>query len=694
MHQDEHGSHRIKYTRGSMDEIMKQLEALKETIRYHNKRYYDLDDPEITDAEYDRLFQAMLDIESRYPELITPDSPSQKVGAKPRESFSQVNHRRPMLSLENGFDEKDIRDFDVRIKKLLKDSYRCNYIVEPKMDGLAVEIVYENGILVSASTRGDGYTGENITLNIKTIPSVPRRLINRHAGLPVPALLEVRGEVYMEIEAFNELNKSRLDQDLTVFANPRNAAAGSIRQLDPEVTRERRLNFFCYGTGEMTGEVPKTHMELLNTLELFGFRVNKSHIREYKDLEGVIEYSRRMEMERKTLPYEIDGAVIKVNDLALQEQLGQKSRSPRWALAYKFKPTQETTRIIKIDVQVGRTGALTPVAWLEPVEIAGVTVSRATIHNQEEVEKKDVRENDTVIVQRAGDVIPEIVKVITSKRTGAEKVFEMPSICPVCGTKVEKKEGEVVLRCPNNYCPAQVRGRFIHFVSKGAINIDGLGEKIIGQLIDKGLVQEPADLFTLKKEDLLRLDKIEQKSADNLLRAIEQSKDTTLARLIYSLGIRHVGEHLAELLAEYFGDLDKLMNATSDELLNIKEIGPQTADSLISYFSDPSNTSHVQRLKESGIRLEVSTSRGDRLSGKIFVVTGTLNSLTRSQAKEIIEKNGGRMASAVSNSTDYLIAGESPGSKLQKARELGIGILDEKGFLDLFKEPAEGGNGG
>jgi DNA ligase (NAD+) len=679
--------------RDIMDEIKKELEALREKIRHHNQRYYNLDDPEISDAEYDRLFQALLEIEKRYPDLITPDSPSQRVGSEPRESFSQVTHRRPMLSLENGFSEKEIRDFDARVRKLLRGLYRCNYVVEPKMDGLAVEIVYEKGILVSASTRGDGYVGENITPNIKTIQSVPLKLFQHHEQAPVPELLEVRGEAYMEIDAFDELNRLRLDQGLPTFANPRNAAAGSIRQLDPRITRERRLNMFCYGAGEVNGFNVKTHMELLDALQSWGLRVNKSYIRECYNLEGVIEYCRLLEQERTGLPYEIDGAVIKVNDMGHQEQLGQKSRSPRWALAYKFKPTQETTRIIKIDVQVGRTGALTPVAWLEPIEIAGVTVSRATLHNQEEIEKKDIRENDTVIVQRAGDVIPEVVKVITSKRTGAERSFQMPAQCPVCGTKVEKKEGEVVVRCPNKGCPAQIRERLIHFVSKGAMNIDGLGEKIIGQLIDRGLAQEPADLYTLSRDALLQLDKIEQKSADNLMRAIEKSKGTTLPRFIYALGIRHVGEHIAELLADYYGDIGKLQRAASNELLNIREIGPQIAESVVSYFSDESNTNHISRLLGAGIQIEALSPKRELLGGKVFVLTGTLNTMTRVEAKEMIERNGGRVASAVSSSTDYLVAGESPGSKLQKARELGIKILDDKGLLYLLKQDKRDSNG-
>jgi DNA ligase (NAD+) len=670
-----------------MNDIQKELHDLKGKIRYHDYRYYILDDPEASDAEYDRLFKSLLEIERNNPNLVTPDSPSQRVGSKPQDAFSQIAHRRPMLSLENGFDEKDIRDFDSRVLKLLKDKYVCDYVVEPKMDGLAVEIVYEKGILVSASTRGDGYIGENITPNIRTIRAVPQRLIMKQKDLPVPELLEVRGEAYMEIKAFEELNRSRLDQELPAFANPRNAAAGSIRQLDPNITAGRPLNFFCYGTGVVNGLSFKTHMELMGALESCGLRINKSYIREFHDIEKVIEYCRLLEAERSNLPYEIDGAVIKVNDLPLQEILGQKSRSPRWALAFKFKPTQATTKIIKIDVQVGRTGALTPVAWLEPVEVGGVTVSRATLHNQEEVDKKDIRENDTVIVQRAGDVIPEVVKVITSNRTGDEQVFRMPSNCPVCGTVVVKKKGEVVFRCPNPNCPAQVRERMIHFVSKGAMNIDGLGEKIIGQLIDREIALEPADLYKLKHDDFLKLEKIEQKSADNLLRAVEKSKKATLPRFIFALGIRHVGEHVAELLAGSFGDIEGLMQATREELLNIKEIGPQIAESVISYFSDESNLNSLKRMLEAGINIESPSVKGGALEGKSFVITGTLTSMTRTEAKERIEKNGGRIASSVSSSTDYLVAGESPGSKLQKAKELRIPVLDEKEFIDLLQQP-------
>lgn len=670
-----------------MDKMNKELEGLREKIRYHNYRYYVLDDPEISDAEYDRLFTHLLELERRFPQLITPDSPSQRVGAEAQENFTQVSHRRPMLSLENGFDEKEIRVFDARIERLLGNDYVCDYVVEPKMDGLAVEMVYENGVLTVASTRGDGYVGENITTNIKTILTVPLTLTQPQGGRSFPELLEVRGEVYIETEAFREMNRQRLRQDLSPFANPRNAAAGSLRQLDPRVTAKRPLNVFCYGAGEIRGHRFTTQMELMVTLQQWGFRVNRPYIKVFHDLEDVIEYCHFLEEGRSKFPYEIDGSVIKVNQLKLQKSLGEKSRSPRWAIAYKFKPVQETTRILKIDVQVGRTGALTPVAYLEPVEINGVMVSRATLHNQQEIDKKDIRELDTVIVQRAGDVIPEVVKGIRSKRTGKERPFMMPTRCPVCGTGVVKREGEVILRCPNFNCPAQVKGVLKHFVSKGAMNIDGLGDKIIAQLIEGGLVKEAADLYELKLEDLLGLDKIAEKSGENLLKAIEKSKRTRLPKFIYALGIRHVGEHVAELLAEYFGSLEGLEQADEKELISVNEIGPQIAESVVSYFADESNRRHIRRLMEAGVRPETTSSGLDTsMRGKTFVVTGTLSSMTRSEVRELIKSKGGRLVSSVGKTTDYLVVGGSPGSKLQKALGLGIRIIQENELIGLLEK--------
>lgn len=672
-----------------MEEIRRQIEELREKIRYHNYRYYVLDAPEISDAKYDRLFRQLVELEQAHPELITPDSPTQRVGAKPQEAFAQVTHRQPMLSLENAFGRQELVDFDARLKRYLNLRSAIEYTAEPKIDGLAVELVYENGRLAVASTRGDGYVGEDVTLNIKTILAVPLTLMEPKEGPPVPELLEVRGEVYMEIEAFQELNRERIKKDLPPFANPRNAAAGSVRQLDPKVTAKRPLNMFCYGVGEVRGANFETQMEMMLTLQKWGLRVNRQYIRLCKTIDEAVNYCGQLEEMRETFPYEIDGAVIKVNSMELQRRLGEKARSPRWAMAYKFKPTQETTRLLRIDVQVGRTGVLTPVAHLEPVEVGGVVVKRATLHNEDEIQKKDIREGDIVLVQRAGDVIPEVLMPIVSKRTGKEKQFVMPKNCPVCGAKVVRKPGEVASRCPNPNCPAQVKEALKHFVSKGAMNIEGLGDKLITQLIEKGLVEEPADLYELTKEDFLKLDKVADKAATNLIQAIEDSKKTTLAKFIYGLGIRHVGEHIASVLANHFGSINELQNASEEELLAIDEIGPEIAQSIVSYFQDEENRRQLKRLLESGIELQAPARMAESpIAGKTFVLTGSLASMTRSEAKEIIEKLGGKVSSSVSSGTDYLVVGESPGSKLAKAREKGVSILTEEEFLKLI----QGGN--
>jgi len=672
-----------------MDKVS-EIEKLREEIRYHNHRYYSLDDPEISDAGYDRVFRRLLALEQQHPELVTPESPTQKVGARPQKAFSEVKHSLPMLSLENSVSDQDLRDFDTRVKRFLGNDSPVEYTVEPKIDGLAVELVYKNGALTVASTRGDGFTGENVTQNIKTILTIPLTLTKKKNALPPPDLLEVRGEVYMELEAFEELNHERAEKDLPSFANPRNAAAGSLRQLDPKITARRPLNMFCYGIGTVSELSCDTHHELMILLQQWGLRVNKPYIRICSTPTEVIDYCRHLEDIREQFFYEIDGAVIKVNSLDMQTRLGQKSRSPRWSMAYKFKPTQETTTITRIHVQVGRTGALTPVAHLKPVELSGVIVRRATLHNQEEIDKKDIREGDLVIVQRAGDVIPEVVKAVKSKRTGTEKRFIMSSRCPVCGSDVVKREGEVVVRCPNSNCPAQVKGSFKHFVSKGAMNIDGLGDKIIAQLIQKGLIEEEVDLYRLDLDDLLKLDKIKEKSATNLLRAIENSKKTTLARFIYALGIRHVGEYVAVILADHFGYIERLGKATEEDLITIDGIGPQIAESIYTYFEDQHNRNHINWLIQTGIELEApSLPPASPAAGKTFVITGSLSSMKRSEAKEVITRNGGRIASSVSGNTDYLIAGESPGSKLRKARDLGIAILNEDELLKLFGDDRE-----
>jgi len=668
-----------------MTDIAKELIELREKITYHNHRYYVLDDPEIPDAEYDRLFQRLLELEKEHPDLLTPDSPSQRVGDRPKEIFSEVKHRLPMLSLDNAFEEKGIRDFETKIKRLLKDTNRIEYIVEPKMDGLAVELVYERGRLSIASTRGDGYVGEDVTSNIKTILTVPLNLNQPEGAPPIPELLEVRGEVYMEKQAFESLNRQQKKRNLPLFANPRNAAAGSLRQLNPRITARRPLNMFCYGVGYLSEPISSTQYELMAMIQQWGLRVNRPHLRLCGSIEEVIEYCRELEEKRHDFPFEIDGAVIKVNLLNLQARLGQTNRSPRWALAFKFKPSQETTRILGIDVQVGRTGALTPVARLEPVEIGGVVVKRATLHNPDEIQRKDIREGDTVVVQRAGDVIPAVVEVVNANRTGNERPFVMPTECPVCGAEVIKRGKEKIWECPNNSCPGRVKESLKHFISKGAMDIEGLGDKIMGQLIERGMVSVPSDLYRLTREELMQLDKIEQKSADNLMRSIEKSKKTNLARFLYSLGIRHVGEHVAALLANHFKSLDHLQSLEEGELGEIKGIGQEIAASVEAFFGNEANRQLIRDLIKAGVIIEdLLPLQESVFTGKTFVITGTLEGMKRSEAKELIIAKGGNVSSSVSGQTDYLIAGESPGSKLQKAKDLGITVLQEEEFRSML----------
>lgn len=667
------------------EELLSEIENLRKKIKYHNNRYYTLDDPEIMDSEYDNLFKRLIDLEKEHPELVVSDSPTQKVGAVPLKTFDPVKHSQPMLSLENAFNDNEIIAFDTRLKKLNNDSSSIEYTVEPKMDGLAVELVYKNGKLTVASTRGDGYTGENVTANIKTILPVPLSLINiTHSG-KIPYLLEARGEVYMEKKDFENLNKKRKADNLPPFANPRNAAAGSLRQLDSKVTAMRRLNMFCYGTGIVSDLKADTYYDTMLFLQSVGLRVNRPSIKICSDITETIDYCHYLEETRDDFPFEIDGAVIKVNQLDLQQKFGLKTRSPRWAISYKFKAAQATTKITDIDVQVGRTGALTPVAFLEPVEICGVTVRRATLHNQEEIEKKDIRIFDSVIIQRAGDVIPEVVKSIKSKRTGVEKVFKIPENCPVCNSRVVKKENEVVLRCPNNKCPAQLNAGLKHFVSKGAMNIDGLGDKIITQLVEKGYVKQGVDIYRLDLFKLLTLDKIEHKSAHNILSAIESSKNTTLSKFIYALGIRHVGEHVATVIADNFKNMDAIQLASEDELLSIKEIGPQTVESVITFFSDEENIMHIKNLINNGVYFEEQQIKTESpLAGKVIVITGSLSTMKRGAFKDFIQGHGARLSSSVGKNTDILVLGENPGSKLDKARDLGIEIIEEESFFNML----------
>ncbi len=665
-------------------EVLKKVEDLRIALHRHNYRYYVLNDPEISDAEYDRAMQALIELETAYPDLASPNSPTCRVGAPPLSSFDTVEHSVPMLSLGNGFADADIMDFDRRIKKNLDTDEEIVYTVEPKLDGVAVELVYENGRLIMASTRGDGVNGEVITPNVKTIRSVPLIVSGGGEALSISSRLEVRGEVFIGLEEFKQLNQERLDQNLPLFANPRNAAAGSLRQLDSRVTAQRPLDIFIYGVGIVTDLVLESHWETLHILKGLGFRINP-HIRPKILLKEVLEYYRELGAKRHQLPYDIDGMVIKVDSLKMQKLLGATSRSPRWALAYKFEALQETTRVTGIEVQVGRTGVLTPVAHLDPVNIAGAMVSRATLHNEDEIAKKDIRVGDKVLVQRAGDVIPEIVKVITSQRTGAEKKFNMPRMCPVCKSEVVRGQDEAAARCINIACPAQVKERIKHFASKGAFDIDGLGDKLVEQLVDTGLLFSYADIFCLDEDKLKDLERMGPKSAGNIINAVSNSKSISLGRFIYALGIRHVGEHVAGILARAFKDLNKLKKAAVQDLEAIDGVGPVVAESIVKYFAQDENLKAIDRTLDSGVEIFWESDKKEGvLKGKVFVLTGTLETLTREDAKKLIEEAGGKVSGSVSGKTDYLLAGTSPGSKLKRAKELGVQIIDEATFKKMM----------
>ncbi|HQO73218.1 MAG TPA: NAD-dependent DNA ligase LigA [Candidatus Marinimicrobia bacterium] len=665
----------------NLDALREKAKELRRQIETANYNYYVLDNPTISDAEYDRLMRELEQLEAAYPELRTPDSPTQRVGAQPLDEFKTVTHRVPMLSLDNAMDEGEIRDFAIRVQKSLPGE-TVQFVCEPKIDGLAVELVYENGVFISGSTRGDGITGEDITQNLKTIRSIPLRLM---PNLPIPTLLEVRGEVYMDKADFQRLNEQQLKEGKPLFANPRNSAAGSVRQLDPQITAKRPLKIFCYGLGSLEGYFFQTHHEFLEALLKWGFRVNPL-IEIAKEVEALIAYYHKIESIRDSMPYDIDGVVYKVDSLAQQAKLGIKSRSPRWAIAGKFKAQQEVTQIIDIEASVGRTGAITPVAHLKPVQIGGVTVSHATLHNQDEIDRKDIRIGDWVVVQRAGDVIPQVVKVITERRTGNEKRYSIPANCPVCGTPVVREEDEAKHRCPNINCPAQIKASIEHFASKRAMNIEGLGEKLIEQLVDSGLIKNVADIYSLRKEQLLTLERMGEKSAQNLLDAITASQNVSLARFIYALGIRNVGEHMAKVLAKAFGSLERLSQASEEELMAIEGVGPIVARSVRNFFNAESNRQTIEKLLSSGIRIssEQDYKQKEEIAGKTFVFTGTLTNFTREEAQALVEKYGGKSASSVSKKTDYVVVGENAGSKAETARQLGVKILNEAEFLELI----------
>ena len=659
-------------------DVRKKVETLRKQLDHHNYRYYVLDDPEVADREYDTLLRELQKLEQNHPELVTHDSPTQRIGARPLEAFGSVDHRLPMLSLENAMSDEELIAFDERVKKGLDVDKSIEYVAELKMDGLAVELVYENGTFVRGSTRGDGFTGEGITQNLRTVRAIPLKLRDQKW----PSSFEVRGEVFMDKQGFVLLNEQRLKEGESPFANPRNAAAGSLRQLDSSVTAGRPLKFFAY---ELAGATQPSQWETLESLKSWGLPVN-GHTKLCGSMDAAVNFFHRWENERESLPYEIDGVVVKVNDLAQREALGVRSRSPRWAIAGKFKAQQVTTVVEDIIASVGRTGAVTPVAKLEAVSVGGVTVTNATLHNQDEINRKDVRIGDTVLVQRAGDVIPEVVKVISEKRPKETKPYNLPDSCPQCNGEVIRPEGEVVARCQNAACPAQVKGRIDHFVSKRAMNMDGLGTKLIDQMVEEGLLRDFSDIFTLKKEDVAGLERMAEKSAENLMDAIKASKIVSLWRFVYGLGIRNIGEHLAQVLANRFGDLDAIMSAAPEELEEIDEVGPIVAASIHSFFSGESNRAIVERCLASGVTLEnpPTFSGATPLEGKTFVFTGSLEKFSRSEAKEMVEHMGGRAGSSVNQKTDYLVAGPGTGSKKTKAEELGVPILTETEFFNLI----------
>ena len=666
----------------SREDAKKRIDELRRKIRHHDYLYYVLNKPEISDAEYDKLMQELRELEKMYPDLITPDSPTQRVGAPPAEEFKTVKHTKPMLSLDTVLNEEEMRRFDDRVRRELGVE-KVEYVVEPKLDGLSVEVIYENGVLTRGSTRGDGINGEDVTENIKTIRSIPLRL--REKELKAPARLAVRGEVIMHIKDFEELNKKLIEKGEEPLANPRNAAAGSLRRLDPRETAERPLDAFFYEIMLLEGDTVKTQWDALQKIKAWGLKVNP-HVRKCDGIEDVVRYHVEMGEKRDNLDYEIDGVVVKVNNIEYQDRLGVKARSPRWAVAYKFPPRLEKTQIMDIVVQVGRTGILTPVALLRPVDVSGVTVSRATLHNQDYVDQMDVRIGDFVRIGRAGDVIPEVVEVLKEERTGKEKKFHIPDKCPVCGSKVVR-EG-AYYRCTGGLsCIAQLKRSIQHFASKGAMDIEGLGGKIVDLLVDNGLVRRISDLYNIRKEDLLKLPRFAEKSADNLIKAIEKSKEQPLPRFIYALGIPNVGEHIARVLAENFKSIENLKKAREENLLRIYEIGPEIAESVVSFFSEKRNLEELDRLARAGVKALTEVMEEKKpgiLEGKTFVFTGELDSFTREEAKRIVEELGGRAASSVSRKTDYVVVGKNPGSKYEKAKQLGVKIISEDEFKKLI----------
>lgn len=660
-----------------------QASALREALDRHNYRYYALDDPEIPDAEYDRLMRELQALEKRFPELVVPESPTQRVGSGPVEGFAQVRHRVPMLSLANALNEEELEDFDRRVREHAGEENPVEYLAEPKLDGLAISLRYEQGSLVQGATRGDGRTGEDVTHNVRTIAAAPLRL----RGSDVPAVLEARGEVFMDKAGFEALNQAMLKKGGKMFMNPRNAAAGSLRQLDPRLTADRPLSVYFYGIGECSETLATTQAGLLEALRNLGLRVNPE-AKTVAGLPGCRTYFQDIGGRRSELPYEIDGVVFKVNELAVQESLGFVSRAPRWAVAAKFPAHEEMTRVRDVEFQVGRTGALTPVARLEPVKVGGVIVSNATLHNMDELGRKDVRIGDTVIVRRAGDVIPEVVAVVPGRRSKSVRKVKLPRKCPVCGSEVMRVEGEAVARCAGGlYCAAQRKESLRHFASRRAMDIEGLGVKLIDQLVDGQLVSSPADLYSLSVETLAGLDRMADKSARNLVAALEKSKHTTLSRFLFALGIREVGEATALALSQHFSDLEPMMSADVEELQSVPDVGPVVANHVHSFFGEEHNREIIRKLLAAGVQWQPGTagsSGAGRLGQKKFVITGKLERMSRDEVRARIRAHGGRVATSISAKTDFLVCGANPGSKLEKARSLGVRVLSEAELLELL----------
>lgn len=668
------------------DSVRREIDQLRQDINAHNYRYYVLDDSTIPDSEYDRLLQRLTQLEGQFPALVTQDSPTRRVGAPPLSVFAQVVHQVPMLSLGNAFNDNEMADFDRRIRDRLGSPDELEYACEPKLDGIAVSLIYQQGILVQGATRGDGYSGEDITLNLRTISSIPLRLL----GSGWPQLLEVRGEVYMPLEGFDELNRKARQTGGKVFVNPRNAAAGSLRQLDSSITAQRPLEMCCYSVGQVEGgTLPDQHTQILRQLHQWGLRIN-GEMRRVQGLAGCLRYYQDLQKKRAQLHYEIDGIVFKVNSRRLQDRLGFVSRAPRWAIAYKFAAQEEMTRLCDVEFQIGRTGAVTPVARLEPVFVGGVTVSNATLHNMDEVERLDLRIGDTVVIRRAGDVIPQIVRVVPENRPQGAKVIALPDLCPVCSSAVIRAEQGAVARCSGGlYCPAQRKQAIKHFASRKAMDIEGLGDKLVDILVDEGLIDSIAGLYRLEKEQVMRLERMGDKSAANLLGSLDKSKRTTLSRFIYALGIREVGEATALNLADYFRSLGSLQSATREELVKVQDVGEIVADHIRIFFQQPHNQEIIQQLLQAGIHwpdMAITTKINQPLGGQSWVLTGTLETMARDQAKARLLALGARVSGSVSAKTSCLVAGPGAGSKLAKAQNLGIKIIDEPEFVQCLEQ--------